>query len=149
MTDPIKTDVLIIGAGPCGLFAVFELGLLDMKVHLVDILDKLGGQCAELYPEKPIYDIPAIPIVTGQGLTDALMEQIKPFNPTFHLNEMIESIEKIGEPLPQQLFARRTALAAEDDGDPAGLMRLADELILARWLSAASEAQISALQGGQ
>ena len=99
MTDTIKTDVLIIGAGPCGLFAVFELGLLDMKVHLVDILDKLGGQCAELYPEKPIYDIPAIPMVTGQGLTDALMEQIKPFNPTFHLNEMVETIEKIGDPL--------------------------------------------------
>ena len=99
MTDTIKTDVLIIGAGPCGLFAVFELGLLDMKVHLVDILDKLGGQCAELYPEKPIYDIPAIPLVTGQGLTDALMEQIKPFNPTFHLNEMVETIEKIGDPL--------------------------------------------------
>jgi len=99
MTDTIKTDVLIIGAGPCGLFAVFELGLLDMKVHLVDILDKLGGQCAELYPEKPIYDIPAIPMVTGQGLTDALMEQIKPFNPTFHLNEMVETIEKIGDAL--------------------------------------------------
>ena len=99
MTDTIKTDVLIIGAGPCGLFAVFELGLLDMKVHLVDILDKLGGQCAELYPEKPIYDIPAVPMVTGQGLTDALMEQIKPFNPTFHLNEMVETIEKIGDPL--------------------------------------------------
>lgn len=99
MTDTIKTDVLIIGAGPCGLFAVFELGLLDMKVHLIDILDKLGGQCAELYPEKPIYDIPAIPMVTGQGLTDALMEQIKPFNPTFHLNEMVETIEKIGDPL--------------------------------------------------
>lgn len=99
MSDTIKTDVLIIGAGPCGLFAVFELGLLDMKVHLVDILDKLGGQCAELYPEKPIYDIPGIPMVTGQGLTEALMEQIKPFNPTFHLNEMVESIEKIGDPL--------------------------------------------------
>ena len=99
MAETIKTDVLIIGAGPCGLFAVFELGLLDMKVHLVDILDKLGGQCAELYPEKPIYDIPGIPMVTGQGLTDALMEQVKPFNPTFHLNEMVESIEKIGDPL--------------------------------------------------
>ncbi|MBR1219722.1 NAD(P)/FAD-dependent oxidoreductase [Bradyrhizobium sp. U87765 SZCCT0131] len=99
MSEPIKTDVLIIGAGPCGLFAVFELGLLDMKVHLVDILDKIGGQCAELYPEKPIYDIPGIPMVTGQGLTDALMEQIKPFNPTFHINEMIESVEKIGDPL--------------------------------------------------
>jgi thioredoxin reductase (NADPH) len=99
MSEAIKTDVLIIGAGPCGLFAVFELGLLDMKAHLVDILDKIGGQCAELYPEKPIYDIPGIPMVTGQGITNALMEQIKPFHPTFHLNEMVETIEKIGDPL--------------------------------------------------
>ncbi len=99
MSETIKTDALIIGAGPCGLFAVFELGLLDIKVHLVDILDKIGGQCAELYPEKPIYDIPGIPMVTGQGLTDSLMEQIKPFSPTFHLNEMIEKVEKIGDPL--------------------------------------------------
>ena len=99
MSEAIKTDVLIIGAGPCGLFAVFELGLLDMKTHLVDILDKVGGQCAELYPEKPIYDIPGVPYVTGHGLTEALMEQIKPFNPTFHLNEMVEKVEKIGDPL--------------------------------------------------
>jgi thioredoxin reductase (NADPH) len=99
MSEPIKTDVLIIGAGPCGLFAVFELGLLDMKVHLIDILDKVGGQCAELYPEKPIYDIPAIPYITGQGLCEALMAQVKPFGPTFHLTEMVETIEKIGDPL--------------------------------------------------
>jgi thioredoxin reductase (NADPH) len=99
INDPIKTDVLIVGAGPVGLFAVFELGLLDMKAHLIDILDKPGGQCAELYPEKPIYDIPGIPYITGHGLTDALMEQIKPFNPTFHLNEMVTTVEKIGEPL--------------------------------------------------
>jgi thioredoxin reductase (NADPH) len=99
MSEPIKTDVLVIGAGPCGLFAVFELGLLDMKCHLIDILDKVGGQCAELYPEKPIYDIPGIPYVTGHGLTEALMMQIKPFNPTFHLGEMVESVEKIGDPL--------------------------------------------------
>src|ERR687884_474890 len=98
MSDVIKTDVLIIGAGPCGLFAAFELGLLDMKAHFVDILDKVGGQCAELYPEKPIYDIPGIPQVSGQGLTDALMEQIKPFHPTFHLGEMVETVEKIGDP---------------------------------------------------
>ena len=98
MSETIKTDVLIIGAGPVGLFAVFELGLLDIKAHLVDILDKVGGQCAELYPEKPIYDIPGIPYITGHGLTDALMEQIKPFKPTFHLNEMVTTIEKIGEP---------------------------------------------------
>jgi thioredoxin reductase (NADPH) len=97
--EPIRTDALIIGAGPIGLFAVFELGLLDIKAHLVDILDKIGGQCAELYPEKPIYDIPGIPYITGQGLTDALMEQIKPFGPSFHLNEMVETIERIGDPL--------------------------------------------------
>src|SRR6201987_2386919 len=99
MSEAIKTDVLIIGAGPCGLFAVFELGLLDMKAHLVDILDKIGGQCAELYPEKPIYDIPGIPFVSGQGLTAQLMEQVKPFGPTFHLGEMVEKVEKIGDPL--------------------------------------------------
>ena len=89
-----KTDVIIIGAGPVGLFAVFELGLLDMKCHLIDILDVPGGQCAELYPEKPIYDIPAIPVCTGQELTDKLMEQIQPFEPMFHLGQMAESIVK-------------------------------------------------------
>ena len=99
MSDTIKTDVLIIGAGPVGLFAVFELGLLDIKAHLVDILDKVGGQCAELYPEKPIYDIPGIPLITGHGLSEALMEQIKPFHPTFHLGEMVTTIEKIGDPM--------------------------------------------------
>jgi thioredoxin reductase (NADPH) len=99
VSEKIKTDVLIIGAGPVGLFAVFELGLLDINAHLVDILDKVGGQCAELYPEKPIYDIPGIPIITGHGLTDALMQQIKPFRPTFHLNEMVTTLEKIGDPL--------------------------------------------------
>jgi thioredoxin reductase (NADPH) len=98
MSDPIKTDALIIGAGPCGLFAVFELGLLDIRAHLVDILEKVGGQCGELYPEKPIYDIPGLPIVTGQGLTDNLMKQIEPFKPTFHLGEMVEAIERIGDP---------------------------------------------------
>ena len=99
MSETIKTDVLIIGAGPVGLFAVFELGLLDIKAHLVDILDKVGGQCAELYPEKPIYDIPGIPYITGHGLTEALMEQIKPFKPVFHLGEMVTTIENIGDPL--------------------------------------------------
>lgn len=90
----IETDVVIIGAGPVGLFAVFELGLLDIRAHLIDILDKPGGQCAELYPEKPIYDIPGLPVVTGQELTDRLMEQIKPFDPTFHLNERVDEISK-------------------------------------------------------
>ncbi len=90
-----ETDVLIIGAGPVGLFAVFELGLLGLKVQLIDILDKPGGQCAELYPEKPIYDIPALPVCTGQELTDRLMEQAAPFDPVFHLQQMVESIEKL------------------------------------------------------
>lgn len=92
---PIETDVVIIGAGPCGLFAVFELGLLDIRCHLIDILDRPGGQCAELYPEKPIYDIPAFPVVSGQELTDNLMEQIKPFSPEFHFNQRVDEIERL------------------------------------------------------
>jgi thioredoxin reductase (NADPH) len=92
-----RTDVLIIGAGPIGLFAVFELGLFDMKCHLVDILDRPGGQCAELYPEKPIYDIPALPSVSAQGLVDRLMEQIAPFKPTFSFNRMVSSLERLAE----------------------------------------------------
>jgi len=99
MSEPIKTDVVIVGAGPIGLFAVFELGLLDMRAHLIDILDKIGGQCAELYPEKPIYDIPGIPYTSAQGLVDALLQQIKPFNAQYHLNEMVQTMEKIGDPL--------------------------------------------------
>ena len=90
----IETDAVIIGAGPCGLFAVFELGLLDVKCHLIDILDKSGGQCSELYPEKPIYDIPAIPIVTGQELTDRLLEQIKPFGATIHLGQRVDELKR-------------------------------------------------------
>ncbi|MBM3608187.1 MAG: NAD(P)/FAD-dependent oxidoreductase, partial [Alphaproteobacteria bacterium] len=96
MTTTIKTDALIIGAGPVGLFAVFELGLLDIKAHLVDILDRAGGQCAELYPEKPIYDIPGFPVVTGQGLVDNLMKQIEPFAPQFHFSEMVTGVERAG-----------------------------------------------------
>lgn len=90
----IVTDVVIIGAGPVGLFAVFELGLLDLKCHLIDILDRPGGQCAELYPEKPIYDIPAFPVVSGQELTDNLLTQIAPFAPEFHYSRMVTSLEK-------------------------------------------------------
>ncbi|MBV8849295.1 MAG: NAD(P)/FAD-dependent oxidoreductase [Methylobacteriaceae bacterium] len=96
MSDVIETDVLIVGAGPVGLFAVFELGLLDIRAHLVDILPKAGGQCSELYPEKPIYDIPGFPIVTGQGLVENLEKQIEPFHPTFHFGEMVESLTQNG-----------------------------------------------------
>lgn len=91
------TDAIIIGAGPVGLFAVFELGLLDMKAHLIDILDRPGGQCTELYPEKPIYDIPAYPTISGQELTDNLMKQIEPFKPTFHLSQMAESVTRTAD----------------------------------------------------
>jgi thioredoxin reductase (NADPH) len=94
MSQPFETDVAIIGAGPIGLFAVFELGLLDLKCHLVDILDRPGGQCTELYPEKPIYDIPGIPIVTGQELTEKLLLQIKPFHAQFHFAEMAAALTK-------------------------------------------------------
>lgn len=90
----IEKDVVIVGAGPVGLFAVFELGLLDLSTALIDILDKPGGQCAELYPEKPIYDIPGYPVVTGDGLVEKLIEQIKPFNPSFHLNRMVETLTR-------------------------------------------------------
>jgi len=95
MNNTHQTDVCIIGAGPVGLFAVFELGLLDMKAHLIDILDKPGGQCAELYPEKPIYDIPALPVCTGQELTDRLMEQIAPFGAQFHWGQMAIRLERL------------------------------------------------------
>lgn len=95
MSEVIRTDVVIIGAGPVGLFAVFELGLYDLKCHLIDILDRPGGQCAELYPEKPIYDIPAWPEISGQMLTDKLMEQIKPFSPQFHFNRMVNRLERL------------------------------------------------------
>lgn len=92
-----QTDAIIIGAGPVGLFAVFELGLLGIKAHVIDILDKPGGQCVELYPEKPILDIPAIPSITGLDLTHQLLEQIAPFDAQFHLNEMVVGVEKSGE----------------------------------------------------
>ena len=94
---PIETDAVIIGAGPVGLFAVFELGLVDIKAHVIDILDKPGGQCAELYPEKPIYDIPGLPYVTGQGLTDQLLAQIKPFAATFHFNQRVDALARLGD----------------------------------------------------
>ena len=93
-SNPIKTDAVIIGAGPVGLFAVFELGLVDIKAHLVDILDKPGGQCAELYPEKPIYDIPGWPVISGHDLVQKLQEQIKPFAPVLHLGERVDRLEK-------------------------------------------------------
>jgi thioredoxin reductase (NADPH) len=96
-SEVITTDAVIIGAGPCGLFAVFELGLLDIKCEVIDILDRAGGQCAELYPEKPIYDIPALPYVTGQGLVDRLMEQIKPFKAGFHFNQMVSELNRLDE----------------------------------------------------
>ena len=90
----IKTDALIIGAGPVGLFAVHQLGIIGLKAEVVDNLDKIGGQCIELYPDKPIYDIPAIPECTGESLTKSLLEQIKPFKPNFHLNERVQSVSE-------------------------------------------------------
>jgi thioredoxin reductase (NADPH) len=90
----IKTDVVIVGAGPCGLFQVFELGLLGLKAHVVDSIREPGGQCAELYPDKPIYDIPAIPVCTGDELTQRLMQQIEPFEPGMHLGEEVSVVQR-------------------------------------------------------
>ncbi len=114
MTETIhQTDAVIVGAGPAGLFAVFELGLNDITAHLVDILDRPGGQCAELYPEKPIYDIPAVPVCTGAELTQRLMEQIKPFGPVFHLGQMAEKLEKTESGLWRVTTDRGTVIEAK------------------------------------
>ena len=92
--SPIQTDAVIIGAGPVGLFQVFELGLLEIKAHVIDALPEAGGQCIELYPDKPIYDIPAIPVCTGRELTENLLKQIKPFGAQFHLGQEVTQLEK-------------------------------------------------------
>jgi thioredoxin reductase (NADPH) len=91
---PIETDAVIVGAGPVGLFQVFELGLLEIKAHIVDSLAYPGGQCIELYPDKPIYDIPAVPVCTGKELTDNLLKQIEPFGATFHLGQEVSVVAR-------------------------------------------------------
>ncbi len=93
MSETIQTEVVIVGAGPCGLFQVFELGLLGMRAHVLDSLKAPGGQCTELYPDKPIYDIPALPVCGAQELVDRLMQQIKPFEPVFHLGEEVMEVK--------------------------------------------------------
>lgn len=94
IAQPLETDVVFIGAGPVGLFAVFEHGLLDLRCQVIDVLDRIGGQCVELYPEKPIYDILGFSTITGQGLVDNLMDQIRPFEAEFHLNQMVTTLER-------------------------------------------------------
>jgi len=94
---PIETDAVIIGAGPVGLFQVFELGLLEIKAHVIDSLTHPGGQPMELYPDKPIYDIPAVPVCTGKELTDALLKQIEPFGATFHLGQTVTAVRKLDD----------------------------------------------------
>lgn len=91
---PTQTDAVIIGAGPVGLFQVFELGLLEIKAHVIDSLPEIGGQCIELYPDKPIYDIPAIPVCTGRELTNNLLKQIEPFGAQFHLGQEVSKLEQ-------------------------------------------------------
>ena len=93
----ITTDICIIGAGPVGLFAVFEAGLLKMRCHLIDVLGQAGGQLSEIYPQKPIYDIPGFPVINAQQLVDGLMEQIEPFKPGFSLGERVTGLEKLDD----------------------------------------------------
>lgn len=97
MSEIETTDVVVIGAGPVGLFAVFQLGMLKVKCHVIDALDVIGGQCAALYPEKPIYDIPAYPSIEGQELVDQLSAQAEPFAPTYHLGQQVVKLEKTGD----------------------------------------------------
>jgi len=92
LSSSIETDAVIIGAGPVGLFQVFELGLLEIKAHVIDALPIIGGQCMELYPDKPIYDIPALPVCTGKELTDNLLKQIEPFGAQFHLGQEVSMV---------------------------------------------------------
>ena len=106
----IQTDILIIGAGPVGLFTVFEAGLLKLKCHLVDALPMPGGQLSEIYPKKPIYDIPGYPSVLAGELVDNLMKQIEPFKPGFTLGERAESIEEVGERMYQLTTNRGTKI---------------------------------------
>jgi thioredoxin reductase (NADPH) len=119
LQHPIETDAVIIGAGPVGLFQVFELGLLEIKAHVIDSLPEVGGQCIELYPDKPIYDIPAIPVCTGRELVGNLLKQIEPFKPQFHLNQEVSTLEKqadgrflIRTSQDQQFLSRAIFIAA-------------------------------------
>jgi len=105
----IQTDVVIVGAGPCGLFQVFELGLLGLKAEVIDSIRHPGGQCTELYPDKPIYDIPAVPVCTGQELTDLLLKQIEPFKPGMHLGEEVSVVQ----PQPDDSFLVETSAGTQ------------------------------------
>ncbi|MGM9428575.1 NAD(P)/FAD-dependent oxidoreductase [Hydrogenophaga sp. MI9] len=118
-SEPVAVDAVVIGAGPVGLFQVFELGLLDIRAHVVDALPHLGGQPAELYPDKPIYDIPGLPVCTGQGLVEALHTQCSPFSPTFHLGQTVRQLEwqtdgrfLVGTSKNTRLLARTVFIAA-------------------------------------
>ena len=117
--SPIETDALIIGAGPVGLFQVFELGLLGISAHVIDVLPHVGGQCMALYPDKPIYDIPGLPRCTGRELTDRLQTQAKPFAPTFHLRQQVTGVVRMPDQRlqvqtsqPQTFITRSLIIAA-------------------------------------
>jgi len=107
-----ETDIIIIGAGPVGLFTVFQCGMLGMRCHVIDALDHTGGQCAALYPEKPIYDIPGLPVASGQELVDRLAEQAAPFDPVFHLGQQVSGLKAVGDAAWHVTTADGTALLA-------------------------------------
>lgn len=123
MTDPtpIHTDALVIGAGPVGLFQVFQLGLQGIHAQVVDVLEQAGGQCIELYPDKPLYDIPGLPFSTGRELTQRLLQQVTPFKPTFHFNQQVSQLKRQADgrwlvATPQQQFLTRTVFIAAGVG---------------------------------
>lgn len=121
LTGAIQADCVIVGAGPAGLFQIFELGLLGIRAHIVDSLAHPGGQCSELYPDKPIYDIPALPICGGQELVDRLMEQIKPFNAQFHLGEEMREFQRLADGTFLLVTERETRFHAKTVVIAAGL----------------------------
>ena len=114
MREAVEYDVVIVGAGPVGLFQVFELGLLEIKAHVIDSLAYPGGQCVELYPDKPIYDIPAVPVCTGRELVDRLLAQIAPMKAVFHLSQQVTSVA----PQPDGRFEGRAFDACWIDPSP-------------------------------
>ena len=129
MTTPIDTEALVIGAGPVGLFQVFQLGLQGIACHLIDALPHVGGQCAELYGQKPIYDIPGIPFCTGLELIERLQQQIAPFQPTLHLGQQVDSVER----LPDQRLLVSTSTGQTFRTTPCSSLRAWALLCHAAW----------------
>ncbi|KAF1018471.1 MAG: Ferredoxin--NADP reductase [Paracidovorax wautersii] len=141
-SESIATDALVIGAGPVGLFQVFQLGLQDIRAHVVDALPYVGGQCAELYPDKPIYDIPAIPVCTGRELADRLLDQIRPFAPTMHLGQQVTHLQRRDDGRFDVATDKGTAFIAKTVFIAAGVGAFQPQRLKAEGLAAFEDRQL-------